>query len=333
MARCSSILPVLGTLLFLAGCDDKPSPQVIYGTLERERLELSFETNEPVVSIQVREGDQVHRGDVLMQQDQSRSQLALDYAQAQYKVVKARLSAAEFGPRKQEIERARARVNAAQSVLNTSNLELQRAQELIDHNFADQNEVDVLQGRSNEAKARVEEAEAALAELMEGTRNELLDEARHALEQAQARINNLDLSLERTSLIAPRNGTVEAVLLEQGERPVPNRAAVILAVHNTAHARIYIPEPLRTRLKPGMVARVTIDGYPDAFPASLRWVSSTAAFSPYFSLNQQDRARLAYLAEVDLVTQSIDTANLPSGMPVEVTFDATSDTNSSSGSN
>ena len=52
----------------------------------------------------------------------------------------------------------------------------------------------------------------------------------------------------------------------------------------------------------------------------MRYVSSEAAFTPYYALTQEDRGRLSYLAEVTL-TDELAAARLPSGVPVEVTPD------------
>jgi HlyD family secretion protein len=47
-------------------------------------------------------------------------------------------------------------------------------------------------------------------------------------------------------------------------------------------------------------------------------ISSEAVFTPYYSLTERDRSRLAYLAEVELT--DIGEQQLPSGMPVRVEF-------------
>jgi HlyD family secretion protein len=50
----------------------------------------------------------------------------------------------------------------------------------------------------------------------------------------------------------------------------------------------------------------------------VRFVSAEAAFTPYYALTQEDRSRLAYLAEIDLEENAA--ADVPTGMPVQVEF-------------
>jgi HlyD family secretion protein len=61
---------------------------------------------------------------------------------------------------------------------------------------------------------------------------------------------------------------------------------------------------------------VRIDGVADPLPGTVRYVSSQASFTPYNSLTQKDRSRLAYLAEITVEGDAA--SNLPAGVPVQV---------------
>jgi HlyD family secretion protein len=101
---------------------------------------------------------------------------------------------------------------------------------------------------------------------------------------------------------APRSGIGDALPFEPGERPPPGAPRGGLVADGPPWARVHIPEPLRTRLRPGARARVRVDGYPEPFEGRLRSVSHEPAFTPYFALTQRDRSRLSYLAEVDVTS-------------------------------
>ena len=66
---------------------------------------------------------------------------------------------------------------------------------------------------------------------------------------------------------------------------------------------------------------IRLDGREQPLTGSLRFISSQAAFTPYFALNQNDRSRLSYLAKVN-VDGEFEPDQLPVGIPVEVTFPA-----------
>jgi HlyD family secretion protein len=61
---------------------------------------------------------------------------------------------------------------------------------------------------------------------------------------------------------------------------------------------------------------VRIDGSDRDWQAEIRYISSEAAFTPYYALNERERGRLSYLAEVVLTEPEAEA--LPTGMPVEV---------------
>jgi HlyD family secretion protein len=84
------------------------------------------------------------------------------------------------------------------------------------------------------------------------------------------------------------------------------------------YARVYIPEPVRARIVPGLEATVHLDGLERSYSGEVRFVASDALFTPYFALTQRDRSRLSYLAEIVLTDP--DAGDLPTGLPVEVDF-------------
>ena len=309
------ILAVLALSSGLIGCEDFSDLRSL-GTLERDRIQLVADSDEPITRVLVREGDLVELGVILVQQDTTRADIGLSKARADEAVARSALSQAEAGPRAQQISQARARLQAATSAARTARVELDRDLAVAERNLISENTLDISQGRYDEALAREREARAALDEFLEGTRSEEIDQARSAHAAALANVEDLEVSLERASIRSPVSGNVESLPFRIGERPqIGSTVAVVLASGRT-YARIHVPEPLRTRLATGTKAEIWLDGRTAPVPGRLRWISLDAAYTPYFALNQHDRSRLSYVAEVDVEGDE----NLPVGVPVEVAF-------------
>lgn len=304
-------------VLLTGGCDPALTDIAVLGTLERDRIELAADTNEPIASILVREGQRVVADQPLIVQNSERAEAALAQSQAMEATARAALAEAEQGPRAQAIAQARARLEAAGSARQTARHELDRQASLVERNFASRNQVDILRGHFEEAVAREEEARAGLDELLEGTRNEKIDQARSQYAAALATVRGLEISLSRATLRSPVEGVIESLPFEVGERPLPGATVVSVLATSPVYARVHIPEPMRTRINSGTRAAVRIDSYDEAFEATVRWVSADAAFTPYYTLNTHDRTRLSFVAEIDLVSPP---PNLPVGVPVQVTF-------------
>ena len=125
------------------------------------------------------------------------------------------------------------------------------------------------------------------------------------------------IDLERHALVSPVDGVTDSRLFELGERPARGQAVMIVLGGEQPYARVYIPERLRAHIMPGTEARIFVDGIAEPVAGRVRWVSSEAAFTPYFALTERDRGRLSYVAKVDVAESR---ARLPDGVPVEVEF-------------
>ena len=309
------LVPLLCVLL-LGACEPVEPEEVALGTLERDRIELRADSDEPIVERLVREGDVVTAGTPLLRQDDRAAVAAHAMAAARVAAARQALAEAEHGPRAEEFEQVRARLAAARSDVSIARIELRRARELRSRAFTSENDVDVLAARAAQAEAREAELAARLAELERGTREEIVARLRDELRVAEESVVAAELALERTTLRAPVDGIVEALPFETGERPPRGATVVALLRAGTLHARVHLPAPLRARLAPGAAAEVRVEGLAEPYDARVRWIAAEAAFTPYFALTQQDASRLSYVAEIDLARD----ADLPVGVPVSVAF-------------
>lgn len=309
------ILLVISTCL-LAACGKGAYQGEILGTLERDRLELVAESNEPIVEIAVREGDAVPAGATLLRQELGAMQARLDQAMAARNVTERRLAELTKGPRAQEITQARAAAESARSLLETESNEYQRVQDLVARKLLSQSALDQARAQRDSAAGSKKQADARLQLLLEGTRAEEVEQAEASLKQAQAALVELQTSAARYVIKAPRAGRVEAIPYKLGERPPAGAPLIVMLADGTPYARVYVPEPLRTQFLPGTRTHIRVDGRDGTLDGVVRFVSSEAAFTPYYALTQDDRSRLAYLAEVDLEESAA--ANVPTGMPVQV---------------
>jgi HlyD family secretion protein len=309
-------LLVLSGCLALAACGNDDYSGPILGTLERDRLELVAESNEPLVEVLVREGDAVQAGATLMRQELGSMHARLDQAVAARNVADRRLAELVKGPRAQEIAEARAALESARSLQETEANEYQRVQDLAGRKLLSQSALDQQRARRDSAAGTNKQATARLNLLLEGTRVEEVEQAEAALKQAQAALVELETSAARYVIKAPRAGRIEAIPYKLGERPAAGTPLIVMLADGTPYARVYVPEPLRTKFLPGTRIHVRVDGRDAELNGVVRFVSAEAAFTPYYALTQEDRSRLSYLAEIDLEESAA--AEVPTGMPVQV---------------
>jgi len=305
----------LALLVWLSGCDSQEAPRLV-GTLERDRIEVVAEEAEPIVSLDVREGDRVSAGQILIRQDTAISAARRAQAEAQVAEARHRLMELEHGSRIEDIDEGRARLAAARSTLDRDEREFTRADELVRQRLISQSDLDQRRAARDTSRAMLREAEAALAQLVRGARVEQVDQARAAMAAAESSLKQIELTDDRLVVRAMRAGVVEALPYKMGERPPVGTPVVIMLADTPAFARVYVPEPLRVHLKPRDRAEIFIDGEAQPVAGFVRFVASDAAFTPYYALTQRDRSRLVFLAEIEL--EDASTRNFPAGVPVEV---------------
>jgi len=310
------LIPILATVL--VACNNADETYMV-GTLERDRVEISVESNEPIIAIHVQDGQVLEAGDLILEQDPARLERFLEQQLALRDQAAARLAELQRGPRAETIREARAQLESAQASTKNAAANLVRAREVFDRDLSDQQTLDFAITRAKTTAAAEQAASESLERLLNGTTIEELQQAIASLEAKEAVISQLQLDIERLKIYAPVDGMLDKRLYQLGERPKPGATVGVMLDSARAFARIYVPEPLRSSLQPGKQLDVRVDGNTGSITGTVRWVSADATFTPYFALTEHDRSRLSYLAEIDLPAGS----DLPSGVPLEVDFPTT----------
>ena len=304
-------------IVFITACDNADNTFMV-GTLERDRVEVTVESNEPIIAIHVQDGQILNAGDLILEQDPARLERALTQQVAIRDQSAARLAELVRGPRAETIREARALLESARASSKNAATNLKRAKEMFARDLSNQSNLDFASTRSETAIAAEQAASESLNRLLNGTTVEELDQATAALRAVDAAINRIQLDIDRLKVYAPVNGMLDKRLYQLGERPQIGATVSVILDSSRTYARIYVPEPLRASVQPGEQLQVRIDGTQQPITGTVRWVSTDASFTPYFALTEHDRSRLSYLAEVDVP----DAASLPSGLPLEVDFPA-----------
>jgi len=316
-ASAALALVLLGSPM-LAGCSrDRELP--LPATLARERLELAAQAAEPVLEWHVAEGQRVAAGTLLVTLDPARAQAMVDKARAARDRAQRKVDELVRGPRRETVDELQARYDGAKLQLQTDEREFARQVDLASKQLGSQAGVDLQRAARDRSITLRDASRAQLAAALKGTTVEELDQARASLAEADATLRDAEVALERLAVTAPTAGVVDALPFRPGERPAVGQAVAVVLADSRVYARVFIPEPLRARVTVGMPATVAVDGIEHEFTGVVRYVSSEAAYTPYYSLTEHDRSRLAYRAEIDLTMDERAQA-LPAGVPADVDF-------------
>jgi HlyD family secretion protein len=114
----------------------------------------------------------------------------------------------------------------------------------------------------NTAYARVVQAKRELDRVKAGPTQAEIDRADIAIRQAQAQLDQAQMNLNKMTLIAPFEGVVSAVNLEEGALALPGMAVIQLTNVSPLHVTVQVDEVDIRQIREGMAGRVRLDALP-----------------------------------------------------------------------
>lgn len=292
------------------------SDLVLFGNVDIREVQLAFQDGGRVFRLLVDEGAMVTAGQVLAELDPVRFQLEVERLSAEVSAQGEVLSRLRNGSRPQEIEKAKAGLDAAKASLTEAQLALDRVQILRVTNRISQQELDSAKAKVGTLVAAVHSAEDELSLVVEGPRQEDIKAAEASL---QALTASRDLAARRLSdcrLLAPADGVIRSRILEPGSMASAGAPVLTLALTNPLWVRAYVNEPDLGRVRPGMAVQILTDSFPDkVYKGWVGFIASTAEFTPKTVETTELRTKLVYRARVFACDPGHE---LRLGMPVTV---------------
>lgn len=321
------VVPVLAAAAACAPAAD-PNTLRVSGHVEATEVRLAPEMGGRVLSLNVKEGDRIQTGAVVLTIDATDLQLAIARAkteqasaEAQLRLVRASARSEDVKQAEAQVEAAKADIPAARAELDAATADLQRFDLLLSRKSGSQKQRDdaatrrdVAQARVDAAQKRVEAAEATLARVKAGARREEVAVAESRIATAQAAIASLEDQLKDATLVSPVAGIVTEKLTEMGEVVAPRAPVVVITDLDHAWADVYVPEPAVPRITLGQPATLFTDAGGQGLQGTVTFISPKAEFTPRNVQTADERAKLVYRIRV-----TVDNSGgvLKQGMPVD----------------
>ena len=292
---------------------------VLYGNVDIRQVALAFDVAGPVAEMLVEEGEPVKQGQTLAHLDATPYRYAVAAAAARLAQSQAELAKLEAGFRRQDIERARAELDAAKADQANALSTFERRRKLVANSDVSRQAFDDAQRSLAAARARARERTEALTLVVEGYRTEDVDAARAVVKAVEAALELERYRLGRTRLVAPTVGTVLIRHREPGAVVRAETPIYTVAVADPVWVRGYVPETALGLVHPGMTAAIMTDTRPDRpYDGWVGFISPTAEFTPKTVETPELRTALVY--RLRIYVRNPDNG-LRQGMPVTVRLD------------
>lgn len=296
------------------------------GTIEAVQSELSFQVPGRVVSVNVREGQRVDKGQVLAAIDPSEYKARLEQAKANLEraVQNRRRAESELSISRRtlpaDVIRAEASLQAARDTLDKAERNKNRYEQLYERQVVSAREWDAVRLEYETAQARFTEARAALDQSRSNLKKEetLRNEVRAAsaqIKSLESAIEQAELQLAYTELKAPYAGVIISRNIEPGVVVSPGRQAITMADLSTVDLKIFVPETDIGNVRPGQPVDVKIDTFPDrVFKGHVTFISPEGEFTPKIIQTRKERVKIVYLVKVSIPNPGLE---LKTGMPAD----------------
>ena len=292
---------------------------ILYGNVDIREVQPAFNNSGPVTRMLVQEGDAVKMGELIATLDDARFAAALAQAEGEMRNQEQVLARLLAGSRPEEIDQAKATMNALEVTYQNDEINYQRAQKLAETGAGTTRQSDDARAAYDAAKHQYEAARQAYILAVKGPRKEDIAAARATLESDQGAVALAKSQLADTRLYAPSDGIVEDRILEPGDMASPATPVYTIALTSPLWVRAYVPEAELGRVRLGMPATITTDSYPGrAYHGWIGYLSPTSEFTPKTVETPELRTALVYQLRV-YVCDPRDELRL--GMPATVHID------------
>lgn len=227
----------------------------------------------PVVeSLKVKEGDQVHRGDLLaVLTGQAQMKAALEQAQAQTSVAQRRLEQVKAGPKQPDVAAQQAEITRLEARLQNAQSELQRYEALRRTEDVTESELDARRTEVQVIQSEMEQANHRLESMKEVSDGDL-HVAEAQLLAAVADEQRARRDYEMSSVYAPTDGKILKIDAHPGEAGTRG----IVEMGHTARmyvvAEVYETDIVRVRT--GQRATITGDLLATPLSGTVEWIDA-----------------------------------------------------------
>lgn len=203
--------------------------------------ELGFERSGQLVEVLIEEGDVVETGTPLARLDIRNLQTQRQQLLAEKSRANAQLAELQAGARSEDIAAAAAAVRDLEEQLRLQQVQRSRRESLYAQGAISREELDEFSFGEGALQARLDQARSQLQELQNGTRPEQVMAQQALVQQLDASIADLDVTIAKSTLRAPFGGVISTKQVDEGTVVGAGQSVIRLLESATPEARVGMP--------------------------------------------------------------------------------------------
>jgi multidrug resistance efflux pump len=322
--RWHVVLIVAAALLTggLLAADSRDEQWRLPGIVETQEVRLGSRVGGRVAEVTIAEGDQVVAKQVLVRFEAAELEARRDQQRAALQAAEAQLERAKHGARLEEVQQARAELDSAEVDARLASSDFARANRLTSQGAMATADFESNRAARDRHMARCAALRARLALLLAGTPPEDVAEAQARVGEARGRLKETEAQLAEATVLAPSAAVVEVLSVRAGDLVAPNQPVVRVLRTDDLWVKVYVPETKLARVYLRQPVEVMVDGYPGRrIAGEVRQIAADSEFTPRNVQSVDERRHQVFgvrirVAQPDDPSQRI----LKSGMAAAVIF-------------
>ncbi|MEJ6021713.1 HlyD family secretion protein [Ramlibacter sp. PS4R-6] len=267
-------------------------------------------------ALHVKAGEAVAKGKPLFALEDEAERAAREEANARVAAAQYQAADTDKGKREPEVAVNQAQLAQARAQAELARHDVTRKRELMAKGFIARAQVDEAEHALQQAQARV----AELASVVDVARLPARSDERLAADAqanaARAAASQADWRARQKQQSAPVDAQVADTFFRPGEFVNAGQPVVSLLPAANVKARFYVPEPQLPQVALGKEVRLRCDGCGAPIAARITFISTKPEFTPPVIYSNEQRAKLVFLVEAKPAPQ--DAAKLRPGQPLSV---------------
>lgn len=218
----------------------------------------------------------------------------------------------------QQVKAAQVAVGIAEEQLAGARTHLENLMGMRNNPIALNTTVNQAKARYEDAVAAVQVAQASLDALLAMPTAEEVAVAQAQVGQAEAASGMLQVQLEKMTLYSPLSGLVSNRAIHVGETASPGATLMTVASLDEVKLTVYIPENRYGRIQLGQSVSVEVDSFPGkVYLGEVIYISSQAEFTPRNVQTKEERVNTVFAVKILIPNPEHD---LKPGMPADATI-------------
>ena len=229
----------------------KPIPNIIQGEVDVTSYKISSKVAGRIDSLYVKEGQAVHKGELLFVLSTPEIKAKLKQAEAAREAANAQQRKADRGARKQEIEAAYNLWQKSLAGLELAQKSFDRIKNLYETGVMPAQKFDEAQANLKAMQTTAKAAKSQYDMAVEGARKEDKKAASALVAQASGVVSEVESYISDAMQYSPINGEVSSIIAEQGELVGSGYPVITLLDMNDAWVSFNIKEDLMPKITMG----------------------------------------------------------------------------------